>query len=1498
MITNTTFKCLDYSIDFQQQPDGSVIGCYSQGVQSPEIYPLKETSYEMVLKQIANGERPCIEAGRIVWIKAGPIDPSEPPSIMESSILAKTDQVASLLIFQDDHEKFSIEGLEEIHLTLVKKNDVGELSLKEILDFQDQLNHAQSSFLKDNRYQKIVEGTEVLVIDVLAIDKFIQTDSNDMNPFVTFDYEGARYIVRPTRGQGSCAIHALLGEEIGGIYRFPGDDLSSSAHAKSHFTDAIPKALIEDPFIKETFLEVIKGYLSQLSQKDHSADMLYQSEQGRILKQQWLAINERYDPEIKKLEYEEALLWFSMIELKGNKEDETSLILDQLVSDMSTLTVSASPDQESRETVLQSIKANPTYITNKVNGNTEAYLRLIEANPNKEKILKLRENQNQLRTKREEERDSFILSAEMVSHYIFVVNNPLFYLNTNEIKLAAQLFNKSVIIVAYKEKRIEPTEIINQDAASEPIFIHHRGVHFSRCVKANTNRKVASVVSDYLFRGLHEDAYPERMFVASHCKVVNVDPITQEIEFRMTEEDSQRLHLRLSEYFADDPAMLLKMTDQYQIPKANAAHLRSHALAQLIESVEEEIQKVTTQQDKSWASNKEIDTEKIPKLKEVEESLKKRVEKSKEEEREFQKKWVRTVKQYYEKSCRLFIYNVDKNEIKEFYDLFYALRELNPSSLIPFYPILTVLSSEFEEESLKAHLLEAKLCDAYHTYALTVQFMRLAVTYNQTLFFRRYKADSVLKVLREVYPDDLMIPLLIESIPSESQVSPKFQKIALSLEKALNDLASNDSRSAIKQLVMTSSALMGYSLLQRYLALAYSLAKGFNTQKIMKRLSFLPDIHENKVPSSLLQNIEKMLSTMTQVGNTQKTETTKSEFEPLLNAFIEMAEKYPLDINFAKVFIEVSADVLKSNMDHLPFVFFGIQNLASRLVIKPNEFDTIYRPLHNALYELMTIVVSVCFDIDDLDPWISEHYEKKVEKDAFFFVVSFPGINFGNHSSPEKKRPTFKFLDNLRLTKESINSLATSVTKQVYSMILGLMTSHLMPDYLVQYPIVLLPHDQTIFTEFLQHGLMIEKETNYTRTEKFDSAVGYLKEYLDIREADRPYLVNKAILDWSKFCVFARTSTTFLSNQMEKEILDTYYPRDLSEEKFRNDLEEVNKRKNFLTDKKDKSVVALAYRDVFLANHHLEMKSANMTVHIKKDDSIYELFSASRQLFGWRYGESFTEWGNRLKNAEEFGAAAADFNMMEHVNLNLSLSKPPVVSGNFDKKGREVLRLFLQFWIEFHEKTKEKNDFIGSGGDEEDPKNERHENKWDQGLDNKNWTSIIQKNKPETYPNFKNLAKDKQDDLRKIVGNKYEHDVQIKDLKKHCIKPGYIQNSDEFINILTTTLIANVEYDRKEAYHSIFVENEAQACRIYKILLEISLERMVRSSLIMGGADCWMETDTTKIKEMLLPKLNHLIGAFHGPETHPSGNGPLQIHYNAKIVTTNLSLVNVHIYYE
>jgi hypothetical protein len=84
------------------------------------------------------------------------------------------------------------------------------------------------------------------------------------------------------------------------------------------------------------------------------------------------------------------------------------------------------------------------------------------------------------------EKKIFIL-AQIKSLYIKTLKRPEYYLNTQELDLAAHIFDKKLQVVHREVEGIVPAEMLMNetgkgDPKGNPIVIFHGNAHFERCI--------------------------------------------------------------------------------------------------------------------------------------------------------------------------------------------------------------------------------------------------------------------------------------------------------------------------------------------------------------------------------------------------------------------------------------------------------------------------------------------------------------------------------------------------------------------------------------------------------------------------------------------------------------------------------------------------------------------------------------------------------------------------------------------------------------------------------------------------------------------------------------------------------------------------------------------------------------------------------------------------------------------------------------------------------
>jgi len=400
-----------------------------------------------------------------------------------------------------------LEKLTASYTALQKKVERETATLTELLTFQDQLLKASPLARSAQSFGLMQEGIEVMTAAILESGKS-QTASKSSLPLFrnpSYEYRGERYLQRATSGhQSACAIHAVLGQDMGGIYRYNGD-------AKKHYTDTLIAAmgtrLQKRTPAQNRALEAYSASMrNYLTQNDRGAQMLFNTVEGRRLRAAWQAIgttplDERtpsFENQIRLSRFQEGRLWLPLVTAK----DSSYLAL--IMEDVQAASPSSRWYEKSQEQVLEMLRQDPDQIVNFVDQDTNAYLGLLESSdsPATGGILAERERRPQILQDLHRAQERFIFSRDVVLNYVKTVNTNTFYLDTNDLKVVAHLFNKKVVVIedlglvqgAWSSRGnqaeifggvgVAHEEINLVHGEGEPIVIQHFGAHFSRCVKA------------------------------------------------------------------------------------------------------------------------------------------------------------------------------------------------------------------------------------------------------------------------------------------------------------------------------------------------------------------------------------------------------------------------------------------------------------------------------------------------------------------------------------------------------------------------------------------------------------------------------------------------------------------------------------------------------------------------------------------------------------------------------------------------------------------------------------------------------------------------------------------------------------------------------------------------------------------------------------------------------------------------------------------------------
>ena len=287
-------------------------------------------------------------------------------------------------------------------------------------------------------------------------------------PDITYDdnrsflFNNQHYKTCTTRGDGSCGLHALLGSSINGEYRYQGD-------VKQLFLAKINEPETAPVWIND-LISILRGHIQV---QNASSALLFDNEVGLGLLNEYRGIKPRYDERRSTLKTQEATVWQALLTIRSFQ--------DKLFNEAN------GPGQEryigkSNEQIVAELRENPLQLLNLINENRNAFL--LECSPQeKTSIDNLRSQDSILIDEMTAVEDRFILER-IYPYYAEVFLDRDFYLNTEELELAAHLFNKKMQVLQMGASgTIEATSnITNANLDEAPILIYHEGVHFSRCV--------------------------------------------------------------------------------------------------------------------------------------------------------------------------------------------------------------------------------------------------------------------------------------------------------------------------------------------------------------------------------------------------------------------------------------------------------------------------------------------------------------------------------------------------------------------------------------------------------------------------------------------------------------------------------------------------------------------------------------------------------------------------------------------------------------------------------------------------------------------------------------------------------------------------------------------------------------------------------------------------------------------------------------------------------
>lgn len=962
-------------------------------------------------------------------------------------------------------------------------------------------------------------------------------------------------------------------------------------------------------------------------------------------------------------------------------------------------------------------------------------------------------------------------------------------------------------------------------------------------------------------------------------------------------EDVAKRSLERCRQVLHHPVQLLEEVDQSSLPPVYALHFKLIALNQIIKSVREK-QAQTTTRGENAAKNEHVAEEESFELANQLEELEREVKKAKATKQELQEKKEENTQLFYGMVVEIFKGNPPCP--KDFLLSFHALINLNPLSLEPYYPFLTVGLASLDSCLLRNLLKKAQNISYYQTYGFVILSIRKFFKHkNPAIHFSVDESIRLLEALKEIYPQDKMIEWVMAEITGQpDKKRAVFSHIATSLTEALHALEQEDVEEAVRILTPLQPYLSGCSLLYRYLAFACCKKKDFDkAQAFLKRAHLLPNLHFETVSDELDQNINKVLEHLFPVDFEMKIlekeevvkKTNKKNFDPL-HHFVELtAVSGPLNLERATSFVETAELSLKKGVKELPFIYLGVKWLMSNLIIQARNSSVVYQPLIDALSRLEKLSLEI---LEKIDP-------QKVEMSQNNSHEATSTTRLQKMACDEVPKPTellWEFSSSsLILSKASSLSLVTALTQNVQNLLVGFRFGDSAPRFLIEKQVLPIPQNPTMLISLLDAGLRVTPLAREETPPTFFKVSGLLNSYLEKPLAARPYSVGPHILDWAKLSVHTnhepldKKERGFLATQLGQEVRAKYYPAGFTEEGFLQQLKECNKGLTLFLDPSIKHPpLQFALRDALHAYECLCQRSSQ-NAHLilpANTESIYEVFEFSRKLYGWRLEETFDGWGKRLKEARKFELIGSNSHQTNSHVVRMSSTK---LAESVPERVRPLLHMFLDFYLEFYEKTQEKNAHISSGGQE----TESHKKtSWHEDVKREDWIKIVKENSPQRHPKY---HKDPEA-LKKLVQEKYEHEIEVKVLRNRYQEVLKLRGITEPV-MLSSILLVGTEFDRKYGGHSVFAGTKANAERVARILLEVGMERILSHVMVKAVAEDSVINEISHMRELFLGPLRTLIGGFHGPEIHLE-NGPLQPHYNVAAVKLSSKTENTHIFFD
>ncbi|KAI8911221.1 hypothetical protein DFJ77DRAFT_520495 [Powellomyces hirtus] len=994
------------------------------------------------------------------------------------------------------------------------------------------------------------------------------------------------------------------------------------------------------------------------------------------------------------------------------------------------------------------------------------------------------------------------------------------------------------------------------------------------CVRSPTNFASAA---EWLQLNDHPHALPNHEFAIT-ARSTNTDGHKGQLVLSLSSGDIARVSERMCEYFKSDPLQLRAAANSPNLADPLSLKYAKQALQRIFDAGMDE-----------YEENRALLG-----------SVEKEIEKMDADQRTLQKDFQNAYKALFllaSPGRGGFADNFDKVR-----DGFFTLRRRHPTWFTPFQPMLVLYwYSMCPPDQLKL-LKDAAAVDPLCAYVLVMTRVRFAITSD-----RGDQPANSLCVIAEVFPKDICVRAFIDALDKEHMACAlDFSPVALGLANALTCLFRGGAQieAGIDYLELCKRHAPGLALPYRWLAIASALSGGWaDSEKLLERAARGLDLRT--LESAWANDVIIHLITLETTGAA----SPPAEQDDPLRRLVKCMAGQSVDAAMAQSMLlicDCALDPARGRCEsQLPLVLLFIRWLHPHVFASSPDWER-WLPVCEAASKLLCRAAALCFiaseQVDErpLDAWVKDHFERVLNGDKVTFVVDFSEVTFG---LPPPPPPHFE-LDGptLELTDTSFWSVSTHLTKALHSLITGLMiagAAQSQGENLGLHLIEQLPDEASVSNAIL-------KNTNRHGNWGAAHALFVIAKYERLRPEERRYELSSSLLAWSKFSVFATHAKPLLSfPEVDQlwllQLVEVYLPSAVA-----NELEETEKRvcargKEILLLFEDSrcffDMYLLDLRDALLAHHWLQKRAADdaavdaiyRSILAEDQPSLWSLFRVARHLFCWRAQEELAAWGSRLSRSPFAGTWAL---------YSRSAGKVKACDLHGSPAARRGMSLLLECFITLQKGIAAKNAVIeiseAAGGKFSSP----------QRLPLHKWRHIVSTNAPKSYPDWTKLSVKDQQGLTSLVGSKNEHERGVTQLKTAYEK---LQTACRGAPVLASVLLTIARYKREKSRskHSLFTGSADRAKNVFRLLLEVGLERIMRDVIEAAGSEHWLlqaDVDNFALKEFKERLQEFGFGTeagCHGPEEHKK-NGPLHPHYNAPAVFKDeagkMHAENTHIY--